>query len=507
MGLKTAISKYYASYQIKRRNRWCKHPGATQKKVFESLIQQAANTAFGRDHDFQNIKTYQDFKERVPIADYEALKPYAERMAAGEANVLWPGKPAYIAKTSGTTSGAKLIPISQESMPYHIRSAKHALLSYIHETGDARFVGGKMIFLQGSPELELKNGIHVGRLSGIVAHHVPAYLQSNRMPSYETNCIDDWETKVDKVVEETMVADMRLISGIPSWVQMYFERLLERTGKRNVLEVFPNFSLFVYGGVNFEPYRSRFDELIGGKISTVETYPASEGFIAYQDQQNNPGLLLEINSGMFFEFIPADVYFDENPPRLSIDEVELGVNYVLVLNTNAGLWGYSIGDTVKFVSRDPLRLVVTGRIKHFISAFGEHVIGEEVEGALSEVAAKHGAQVVEFTVAPQVKPANGLPYHEWLIEFSKAPADADSFALDLDAALQKRNSYYEDLIQGKVLRPLVLSPVKSHGFEQYMKSVGKLGGQNKIPRLSNDRNIADKMIASGLSSNPEGIGK
>jgi len=491
MGLKSTIAKYYAAFLVKRRSGWTSRPEETQQKTLNYLLRNGVKTAFGKDHNLSDVKSHADFKARVPVTDYEGLRTYIDRMVSGEKDVLWPGKPTYIAKTSGTTSGSKYIPITADSMPHHIQSAKMALLSYIHETGKSDFVSGKMIFLQGSPELELKNGIHVGRLSGIVAHHVPKYLQANRMPSYEVNCIDDWETKVDRIVEETMTQDMRLISGIPSWVQMYFERLLQRTGKKTVLEVFPNFSLFVYGGVNFEPYRQRFNQLIGERIATVETYPASEGFIAYQDSQTEPGLLLELNSGIFYEFIPADQYFDKSPPRLSIDEAEIGVNYALVMSTDAGLWAYSIGDTVKLVSKSPCRVLVTGRIKHFISAFGEHVIGDEVERAVTEVALKHAAQVVEFTVAPQVEPENGLPYHEWFIEFSEAPDDADGFARDLDSAMRRQNTYYDDLISGQILRPLVVSRVVPKGFEQYMKSQGKLGGQNKIPKLSNDRKIAN----------------
>lgn len=495
MGLKSFIAKYYAAYLLHQRNKWTAHPERTQEIMFKDLVRKGSQTAFGRDHDFENIRSYEDFKERVPIHDYEDLRPYLDRVVAGEPDVLWPGKPAYIAKTSGTTSGSKYIPISTEAMPHHINAAKMALLSYVHETGKSNFVGGKMMFLQGSPELEKKNGILIGRLSGIVAHHVPKYLQANRMPSFDTNTIDDWETKVDRIVEETSVEDMRLISGIPSWVQMYFERLLAHTGKKTVLEVFPNFSLFVYGGVSYEPYRARFEKLMGGPVPTIETYPASEGFIAYQDTQTAPGLLMELNSGMFFEFIPTEEYFSENPTRLSLTETEVGVNYALILNTSSGLWGYSIGDTVKLVSKSPCRLLVTGRIKHYISAFGEHVIGEEVERAISETAAKHGAEVVEFTVAPEVEPAEGLAYHEWFIEFSKKPEDLDSFADDLDAHMRQQNSYYDDLITGSMLRRLVIRTVQHKGFEAYMKARGKLGGQNKIPRLSNDRKNADGLKA------------
>lgn len=494
MGLKSSIAKYYAAHLLKKRLQWTSEPEKTQNNMRQYLVNAGARTVFGREHDFANIKTYEDFKQRVPICDYEDLRPYMKRVLEGEADVLWPGKPTYIAKTSGTTSGAKYIPISSESMPYHIQSAKMALLSYIHETGKSDFVSGKMMFLQGSPVLEHKNGIAIGRLSGIVAHHVPNYLQKNRMPSFDVNCIDDWETKVDRIIDQTAKEDMRLISGIPSWVQMYFERLLEKTGKENIMEVFPNFSLFVYGGVNFEPYRARFAKLIGRDVPSVETYPASEGFIAYQDSQTEPGLLLELNSGMFYEFIPADEYFNENRARLSIAEAEVGVNYALILHTNAGLWGYSIGDTVKLVSKNPCRIVVTGRIKHFISAFGEHVIGEEVERAITSTVKKHKAEVVEFTVAPQVEPTEGAAYHEWFVEFSKKPENLTEFCEDLDAEMQAQNSYYLDLIKGTMLRRLVLRSMKPRAFEQYMKDSGKLGGQNKIPKLANDRKIADALL-------------
>jgi hypothetical protein len=411
----------------------------------------------------------------------------------GWTDVLWPGKPAYFAKTSGTTSGTKYIPLSRDSVPYHINSARDALLCYAHETGNFRFLDHKLIFLSGSPVLDTKAGILTGRLSGIVNHHVPAWLRSNQMPSYKTNCIEDWEEKLDRIVAETLKADMSLISGIPPWVQMYFDRIQAKTGKK-ISEVFPHFSVFVYGGVNFEPYRTKLFESIGKKIDSVETYPASEGFIAYQDSQTEPGLLLLLNHGIFYEFIPVEDYFKPNPRRLHIGEVELGVNYALIMNTNAGLWGYSIGDTVKFISKKPYRLVVTGRIKHFISAFGEHVIGEEVEKSMQYALRKHPeTAVTEFTVAPQVNPTDGLPYHEWLIAFAKAPQNPEQFAQDLDDRLRQLNAYYDDLITGNILRRLVITPLEESAFIGYMKSLGKLGGQNKVPRLSNTRDIADAL--------------
>ena len=488
--LKSALAKPFAKRVFKSIQKWSNNPVETQEKVFQDLIAKAAGTEFGKDHDFISINSYADFIKRVPVRDYEALKPYVEKVVAGEKDILWVGKPLYFAKTSGTTSGSKYIPITKESMPSHVEAARNAILMYIHETGNAKFVDGKMIFLQGSPILTEQNGVQLGRLSGIVAHYVPKYLQKNRLPSLKTNCIDDWETKVDAIVEETLPEDMTIISGIPSWVQMYFEKLQEKTGKK-VGDIFKNFNLFIFGGVNYEPYRAKFENLIGRKVDSIELYPASEGFFAFQDKQNEKGMLLQLNSGIFYEFIKADEFFDESPVRISIKDVEIGVNYVMIISSNAGLWAYNIGDTIEFTSTKPYRVIVSGRIKHFISAFGEHVIGKEVEQAMQEATANSDIRVSEFTVAPQISPSEGLPYHEWFVEFENNPEDLSALAKKLDESLQKQNSYYFDLIEGKVLQPLKITKVEKDGFQNYMKSIGKLGGQNKIPRLSNDRKIVD----------------
>ncbi len=494
MGLRSLLSRPFAAWVNYEQKKWSSNPFESQKKVFENNIRAAKNTQFGKDHHFDEIRNYQDYRDRVPIKDYEGIKPYVEKILNGEENVLWPKKPIYFAKTSGTTSGTKYIPITKESIPNHINSARNALLSYVHETGKSTFLDGKLIFLSGSPILNTNGPVPTGRLSGIVNHHVPGYLRTNQMPSYVTNCMEDWEAKVEKVIDETIDQRMTLISGIPPWVQMYFDRIVERTGKQ-IKDVFPDFSMFVYGGVNFEPYRKKLFETIGKQIDSIETYPASEGFIAYQDSQAHEGLLLLLDSGIFFEFIPTDEYFDENPSRLTLEEVEIGKNYAIIINNNAGLWGYNIGDTVKFVSKNPYRLVVTGRIKHFISAFGEHVIGEEVEKAMKYALSKHPeVELVEFTVAPNVTPGDGLPLHEWYVEFRKLPENMKSFIEDIDLQLQKLNVYYEDLITGKILRPLEIIALKQDSFRDYMKSIGKLGGQNKVPRLANDRKIADELI-------------
>ena len=478
----------------KESQKWTGNAINIQNKVFNNLIVSGRKTAFGKDHSFHNLNSYQDYKAAVPIRDYEGFRKYIDRIITGEQNVLWPGIPEYFAKTSGTTSGTKYIPITKDSIPNHITTARNALLSYIHEKNDASFVNGKLIFLSGSPILDQNGDIKSGRLSGIVNHHVPQYLRKNQMPSYQTNCIEDWEEKLNHIVLETIQQDMRLISGIPPWVQMYFDKLQEKSGK-TIGDLFPNFNLMVQGGVNFEPYKNKLFEAIGRKVDVIETYPASEGFIAYQDSLREEGLLLNLNSGIFFEFIPAQEIMNEHPRRLSIGEVSLGVNYAIILTTNAGLWSYNIGDTIKFVSLNPYRIVVSGRIKHFISAFGEHVIGEEVESAMMEAAKMHHAEIVEFTVAPQINPSEGLPYHEWFIEFSKEPEQMQSFQISLDKLLRSKNTYYDDLIRGGVLQILQITRLQKDSFIKYMRSIGKLGGQNKVPRLNNDRNFADGLQA------------
>ena len=494
MGIKASLSLLFAKFIVSKNKKWKTNAVKVQQKTMLKLLNQAQNTIFGKGHSFSAIQNYADFKTHIPVRDYEGLKPYIDQIIDGKENVLWPGKPLYFSKTSGTTSGPKYIPISKESMPNHITAARDAILSYIAETKNTAIVDGKMIFLQGSPELSKTGDILTGRLSGIVAHHIPSYLTKNRLPSFKTNCIPDWEEKVDAIVEETICEKMSVISGIPPWVQMYFEKLQNKSGLL-IKDLFPKFDLFIYGGVNYEPYRQTFEKLIGKKMASIELYPASEGFIAYQDSQKEEGMLLCVNHGIFYEFIPSDEFFDKNHTRISITDVKIGVNYVLILNTNAGLWGYNIGDTIKFVSIDPYRIIVSGRINHFTSAFGEHVIAEEVEKSLKEAMEKIPAQVNEFHVAPQVNPQSGLPYHEWLMEFEKQPENISDFKRLIDTSLQKHNPYYKDLILGKVLRPLEVTIIGKNGFRNYMKSIGKLGGQNKVPRLANDRKIADKLTA------------
>ncbi len=465
-----------------------------QEQIMNNLIKSAKDTVFGKEHGFDSIHNYEDFKRQVPIRDYEQLKRYIEQVKEGKQNILWKGRPIYFAKTSGTTSGVKYIPISKDSISNHIDTARNALLCYIAQSGNAAFTNGKLIFLSGSPVLDRVGGVPTGRLSGIVNHHVPRYLRSNQLPSYEANCIEDWETKLDAIVKETINQDMTLISGIPPWMQMYFDRLTAVSGKK-IKDLFPNFSVMVYGGVNFEPYKAKLFDSIGKQVDSIETFPASEGFFAFQDTPEHQGLLLNTNSGIFYEFVPAGEIMNDNPTRLSLKDVKVGENYALVISNNAGLWAYNIGDTVKFVSINPYRLVVTGRTKHYISAFGEHVIAEEVEFALMKVAKEENISIVEFTVAPMVQQGQGKSYHEWFIEFENEPKNLDAFAEKIDDNLREKNVYYDDLIAGNILQRLQIRPVQKNGFINYMKSIGKLGGQNKLPRLSNDRKIAEGMEA------------
>jgi GH3 auxin-responsive promoter len=492
MTIKSILAKPFANYIYKQIKKQMEHAVESQQAIFNSLIKVGTKTEFGKDHNFSAIKTHEDFVQQVPIRDYEQLKPYIEKIKEGKHNVLWKGKPIYFAKTSGTTSGVKYIPITKDSIPNHINTARNALLCYMAETGNTKFADGKLIFLSGSPELERIGDIPTGRLSGIVNHHVPKYLRSNQLPSYTTNCIEEWEEKLDKIVEETIHQNMTLISGIPPWMQMYFDRLEENSGKK-IGDLFPNFNVMVQGGVNFEPYKAKLEESIGRKIDCIELFPASEGFFAFQDSQKAEGLLLNTHSGIFFEFVPAAEIFNEKPTRLTLKDVKVGENYALIINSNAGLWGYNIGDTVKFVSTNPYRLIVSGRTKHFISAFGEHVIGEEVEAALLKAANEENVKVTEFTVAPMIAQNNGKSYHEWFIEFENMPNNIELFAQKIDDNLRQKNVYYDDLITGNILQKLKISPLQKNGFINYMKSQGKLGGQNKVPRLSNDRKIAEEL--------------
>ena len=493
MKIKSVLAKPFAGYIYKSIQKNKLTAIADQDQILKQLLKAGKDTEYGKMQDLGKLNGYDEYKQAVPIRDYEDFRPWIDKIIEGKHNVLWKGLPMYFAKTSGTTSGVKYIPITKESVGNHFGTARNAALCYAAETGNTRFFDGKLIFLSGSPELERVGGIPTGRLSGISNHLIPKYLRTNQLPSYETNCIEDWETKLARIVDETLNQNMTLISGIPPWMQMYFDELMNRTGKK-VGDIFPNFKVMIQGGVNFEPYKAKLFESIGRKVDSIEVFPASEGFFAFQDSQEAEGLLLNTNDGIFFEFVPAAEIHNESPTRLSLRDVKVGENYALIISSNAGLWAYNIGDTVKFVSTEPYRLVVTGRTKHYISAFGEHVIGEEVEQSLLKAASEENIHITEFTVAPMIQQGEGKSYHEWFIEFERQPQNLEQFATRLNNNLRDKNIYYDDLIVGNILQPLKITPVKKNGFIDYMKSIGKLGGQNKVPRLSNDRKIANELM-------------
>lgn len=494
MGIISLLAKPIGRYIHRQVKSMANNALQDQTRIFQYLIQKGKETRFGKDHHFDQVRSILNFQTRVPIRDYEQMKDYISEIKSGKSDVLWPGKPLYFAKTSGTTSGVKYIPISKESMQYHFSSARNAVFNYAVQINDFSYLDGKLIFLSGSPETELVGGIPTGRLSGLVNLHIPSLFKKSQLPSFETNCIEDWDTKLNKILDECIGQDLRLISGIPPWVKMFADRILEKTGKETIREVFPNLKMLVSGGVNFAPYKKHYENLFGERIPRVDTYPASEGFIGFQFEPNDPALILNTNAGIFFEFVTLDELNRENPHRISLEDVKTNITYAILLSTNAGLWCYNIGDTIEFVSLNPFRFIINGRVSQYISAFGEHVIEREVETALLQTSEIHKVSVGEYTVAPQVNPIDGgKPFHEWFIDFEKLPVDLAAFSSELDKRMCCQNIYYKDLIDGHILRPLQIRLMQRLSFIDFMRSIGKLGGQNKIPHLRNDRKIADEL--------------
>ncbi len=488
--LKSTLVQPFAYYIYCHIQKDKKNAILDQDKCLKKLIALAKNTQFGKEHHFTDIDTYADYVQAVPLRDYEAFTTYIHQIKEGKKDVLWKGLPIYFAKTSGTTSGVKYIPITNESIPQHIQSTRNMLFYYLYVSKRYDLVNRKMIFLSGSPALDIIDNIPTGRLSGIVQHHVPIYLQRNNMPSFATNCIEDWEEKVNNIVLETLPEDMSIISGIPPWIQMYFDKLIEKTGK-SIATLFPHFQLMVQGGVNFAPYKKRLFESIGKEIDCIEIFPASEGVFAFSLFNEGEGLWLNTNADIFYEFVPLKEYHLPNRSRKKLSEVVIDEYYAMIISTNAGLWGYELGDTIKFVSLNPYKIVVTGRVKQFISAFGEHVIAKEVEDTIAMIIKEEGVKIVEFTVAPFIAQEKGKSYHEWYIEFEMIPHNIEYVSLKMDTYLRKKNVYYDDLLRGNILIPLHIRCVKKDGFKNYLHAQGKLGGQNKIPRLANDRTIVD----------------
>lgn len=482
MGIKSFLAPWVARVRCNYLDALESKAPEIQLKTLIQLIEKGKHTDFGKAHDFKSIQSYKDFKTLVPVRKYEGLAPWIERLIKGEQNVLWPGQPNYLSKTSGTTSGAKYIPNTPALLRAQIAGARDALLFYIRETGNAAFLDGSMMFLSGSPELETNSaGIPVGRLSGIVNHFIPAYLKRNQVPSWDTNCIEDWEDKIQKIVTETSEKDLRLISGIPPWVQNFLESL--RASGKDPKTLWPHLQVLVHGGVDFKPYKPVLNNLLPKGIHYWETYPASESFIGVQDTYKAEGLRLMTSYGTFYEFIPMSEYGTEKTSRLSLAEVQIGVQYALILTNPAGLWAYDIGDTVRFTSLNPYRIVVTGRTAQYISAFGEHVIVEEINHAMEKACQVTGALVTEFIVMPEINEKGSG--HHWYVEFSTPPSDKLLFQQTIESTLSSKNIYYRDLIQGKILSPLKVSELQNGSCFEFMKSSGKLGGQNKFPRAVN----------------------
>lgn len=462
-----------------------------QKHLLPKLIKQAENTIFGQKYKFQQITDYPSFKNTIPLSVYEDILPYIQAIQGGKSDVLWPGRPIYLAKTSGTTASAKYIPISKDSISHHILAARNVLVFHAAQTNQADFITHKMIFLQGSPALDHSGPIPTGRLSGIVYHHVPFFFRGNRIPSYQTNCIEDWDEKVKAIVSEVQHQKLSLISGIPPWCIMFFEKLMEETGKKSMAEIFPELKLFIHGGVNFSPYEQKMKALMGADIPMLETFPASEGFIAYQYDGSKNELLLNVNAGIFYEFIPLENYLRSNFEAIPLEYVTCNVNYVLVLTTNAGLWRYVIGDTIKFTGLKPFTIQVTGRIKQYISAFGEHVIAEEIEAAMQACLHTWNIDLVDYHVFPDVAAAR----YVFLIEAANHPSNHAAMQEMLQTILVKKNIYYRDLVDGNMLELPQIVFLRKNSFADYQRSVGKLGGQNKVVRLSNDPSIGKALLA------------
>ena len=493
--MKEKVVRLWAQYFASRQKKWISKPIESQAEQMHSLIARARATKFGREHRFSEIRSYKDFKDAIPLRDYESFSQYVDQILRGESNVVWPGRPQYFALTSGTTKRRKYIPITRDSLRYQIALSQAATLSYVASTGRTDFLSGLGFHYSASPVLEDVHGIPSAPLSGIVHHHLPFYLKPFRLPSLKVNCIPNHVEKLKAIIKETSNKPISLIAGIPIWVQEYFDNLCEYTGKDTVMEIFPQLSLYIYGGTSLTSYRHRMMKRIGRELPTLELYPASEGFFAYQDLPDpKEGLLLQLAHGMFFEFVPLSEVSKPNPTRYDVSEVRVGEPYALVVSSNAGLWSYMIGDLVSFTSLDPCRVRMIGRTGHYLSAFNEHLIAEEVEHAI-EAAIKQcpETRILEYTVAPYIAQNKGASYHEWLISFDVLPKDMELFSSTIDKKIQEHNFFYRNLRLSKTLAPARVSTLQPDAFMKYMKEVGKVNPQRKVPRLSNDRVIADAL--------------
>lgn len=500
MAFLTSIISWLQVKRIEQIQLFNTYPFDIQKETLYKLIQAAEFTEWGLKHSFSSINNYEDFKKAVPLTDYNTLKPYINRIMDGEQNVLWPSSIKWFAKSSGTTEDkSKFIPISKEAIEdCHFRGGKDVYVLYTNLNPDTRIYNGKALALGGSHEIcNVAIDSYYGDLSAILMQNLPFWVELYRTPDLKIALMHEWEQKLELLALETMNEDVTHLAGVPSWTLLLFRKILEITGKNTINEVWPNFELFIHGGVNFSPYREQFKKILScEKTKYFETYNASEGFFAIQNDLNSDDMLLMLDLGVFYEFIPAGEIYSENPTAISLEDVELGVNYAIVISTNSGLWRYIIGDTVMFTQKFPFKIKITGRTKHFINAFGEEVIIENAEKALKCACEKTGAIISEYTAAPIFMGDQSRGAHQWLIEFEKMPTELTQFSQLLDNELKSINSDYEaKRYKDLALTEPMIVPVKKGVFYEWMKQKGKLGGQHKVPRLANNRIIVEEIIS------------
>jgi hypothetical protein len=477
---------------------WVLDPVAVQREVLQDLVTSAQYTEFGRRYDFSKLFSIKEFKKAVPIHEYDDLKPYIQRIMCGEENLLWNTPINWFAKSSGTTSDkSKFIPVSEESLnDNHFLAAKDVLTMYYHFHPESDLLTGKGLVIGGSHTINQVNAdVQYGDLSAVLLQNSPLWSNWIRTPELHIALLDEWENKIEQLAENTVRENVTSISGVPTWTLVLMKKILENTGKKNILEVWPSLELYIHGGVSFTPYREQFAKIIGGQINYLEMYNASEGFFAAQDYPGEDGMLLFTNHGIFMEFMPVEEYGKADPQTIGLQDVELGKNYALVISTNGGLWRYLLGDTIQFTRLGPYRLRVSGRLKHFINAFGEEVIVDNADKAIVMASNRTGAEVNDYTAAPVYFGDHSNGAHEWLIEFEKLPENMDVFSAELDKALKELNSDYEAKRHKDIaLSPPIVKSVPKGLFTSWLRNKGKLGGQHKVPRLANDRKNIDELI-------------
>lgn len=504
MNITKIISKVFDS-RLKEIDLYASRPGDIQHRVLTRLLGQAANTEWGKKYDYKTIRNYDTFKDRLPVQTYDEVKPYVERLRAGEQNLLWPSEIRWFAKSSGTTNDkSKFLPVSKEALQdIHYRGGKDAAALYFRINPESRFFSGKGLILGGSlsPNLNSNHSM-VGDLSAILIQNVSPAINFIRVPSKKIALMDEWESKIEAITNSTINVDVTNLSGVPSWYLVLIKRILAKTGKQSLEEVWPNLEVFFHGGVAFTPYREQYKQVIHKPdMHYVETYNASEGYFGTQNDPSDPAMLLMIDYGVFYEFMPLEEVGKEYPLTYCLEEVELNKNYALIISTSCGLWRYMIGDTVKFTSKNPYKFVITGRTKHFINAFGEELIVDNAEQGLIKACAATGAQVSEYSAAPVFMDEQAKCRHQWLIEFAKMPDSIEKFAAILDATLKEVNSDYEAKRWKDIaLQPLEVITARKGLFHEWLAKKGKLGGQHKVPRLSNNREYIEDMLALNNSA-------